>query len=98
MDTNDAEAGYLGTDVMYIDDHGGTTASNSNNAWPAVPLGSGTNKVCTPFILGYTFDAWKGPFSKLGSKQSYMIFQPDNVDNNYGVSISGIQGRQVSYI
>ena len=101
MDTNNATAGYLGTDVMYIDDHGLITlsdrsdpSSGANN--PAVPIGSGADsKGCTPFIFGYTLDAWQGPSSKLGISQSYMIATPTKSYPNYGYSISGIAGKLI---
>ena len=78
---------------MYIDDHGGTSNAKAN-WYPSVPYGSaGSGSVCTPFILGYTFDAWRGPISNVGVTQSYIIFTPDDYDGNYGYSISGIEGK-----
>ena len=97
IDTTDATAGYIGSDVMYIDDHGFFTCENcefpcSGCGNPAVPPGSAGASAdgCTPFLFGYTFDEWKGP---MDDSQNYMFAVPTRQDKNYAYSISGVLGE-----
>ena len=95
IDSINSSAPYLGTDVMYIDDHGLFTCSSaqfpcSGSDNTAVPPGSGAGRGCTPFIYGYTFDAWQGPFK---TSQSYRIPLPTTQYKNYGYSVYGVAGE-----
>ena len=96
VDTDSASAPYVESDVMYIDDHGLFTCSNkvfpcSTTSNPAVPPGSGSGAGCTPFIFGYTFDAWQGP--AFSSHQNYIIPLPTTTNKNYAYSVYGAAGQ-----
>ena len=85
---------------MYIDDHGEVADSK-----PVTPPGSliptkkgvtctTDNKVCcTPFVYGYTFDAWHGVDIETNDRQSWRVITPTMVARNWGYAISGIQGE-----
>lgn len=95
VDSVNSSAPYLGRDVMYIDDHGLFTCSDTQFPCsaadnPAVPPGAGGDGGCTPLMFGYTFDAWQGPFK---TSQSYLIPRPTAQYKNHGYSVYGIAGE-----
>ena len=95
-----ATAPYTGTDILYIDDHGLYTCSNSQYPCSptdntAVPPGAGgASTGCTPFFFGYTFDAWHAPMS---DSKVFRIPLPTRAYKNYAYSISGVAGNTRGY-
>jgi len=98
------DATYYPDDVLYFDDHGVyTTTQSAKGVWsfaanPSTPLGSGSDtKGCTPYIFGYTFSSLvKTRAQENASKApAYAIVMPDTattVKTNTGNASSNGDG------
>ncbi len=97
IDTDSPSAGYVGTDVMYIEDHGVFNCDSDMNCpasgYPAIPYGAGNDSGCTLFSFGYTFDDWK---TDLSDSQQYKINLPTSDFQNPAISVIGIIGDERS--